>query len=72
MGRLNDGDEEHIAMYRALQALDLQIPEKPMADTVDGIRVIPECPSCRMALEGDERRCECGKIIDWSIDYLHI
>lgn len=67
-----NGDEEHMAMYRALQALDLQIPEKPMADTVDGIHVIPVCPSCGMALEESERRCECGKRIDWSVDHLHI
>lgn len=60
------------AMHMAIEALDLQIPKKPMVDTVDGIHVIPVCPSCVMVLEGNERRCECGKRIDWSVYHLRL
>lgn len=72
------GGEHHEAMKVAIEALEKQMPKKPIYSDFDDNgfdEIIPhraECPACGESVEfgkwNDEEshHCECGQAIDWS------
>ena len=69
------GDEEIMAMKLAVEALEKQIPKKPLIWR--GIKTpespIPfddwgyECPCCgNQEIDYPDHHCECGQALDWS------
>lgn len=72
------GGEHHEAMKVAIEALEKQIPKKPIKqkmkikDCIDQIRFFEKtvCPSCGKGMHCDWKFCfECGQDIDWSEEY---
>lgn len=66
-----DGNEVEEAFYTAIEALEKQIPKKPIKDSNNSVRYIPifRCPNCNGKLSGFgvTRYCySCGQCIDWS------
>ena len=53
----------------AIEALEKQIPKKPIDNTK---RELFECPTCGRVIvtyyAGERHHCKCGQAIDWSED----
>lgn len=72
------GGEHHEAMKVAIEALEKQIPKKPIYSDFDDNgfdEIIPhraECPACGESVEfgkwnaEESHHCECGQALDWS------
>ena len=64
------------ALNMAIQALEKQIPKKPIfkegdcyAMSKDGTKsyeIIPECPNCHSIALKHSYPCRCGQKLDWS------
>lgn len=77
------GGEHHEAMKVAIEALEKQIPKKPIYSDYDDNgfdEIIPyraECPSCGESVEfgkwnaEESHHCECGQALDWSEEDEH-
>lgn len=63
--------DEHEALMIAIEALEKQIPKKPIEDTEYVGWLIWRCPICRKevgrVLEPLQHHCECGQAIDWEV-----
>lgn len=59
-----------IALYKAIEALEKQIPKKPsweyLGDSLSNKDLISKCPLCDNGVEEGEHHCECGQVLDWS------
>lgn len=72
------GELDGVAFNMALNALEKQIPKKPIEETSktydgDDIDVVYICPKCsrficfeQEANQGDFPHCHCGQALDWS------
>lgn len=72
------GGEHHEAMKVAIEALEKQIPKKPIYSNYEDNgfdEIIPyraECPACGESVEfgkwnaEESHHCDCGQAIDWS------
>jgi len=61
------------AMEVAVEALEKQIPKKPIYETrsLENEKILGSwCPSCKRPLSRttEQHHCKCGQAIDWSED----
>ena len=63
------GNEETMAMKLAVEALEKQIPKKPLYENTYDDCVVYSCPECKdekLILSGDNYCATCGQALDWS------
>jgi len=57
------------ALYDGAQALEKQIPKKPLYENTYDDCVVYSCPACKdekLILSGDNYCATCGQALDWS------
>ena len=57
-----DCERRRPALVMAIEALQKQIPKKPIKEDEYSILV---CPSCKEWVESTKRFCYCGQRLDW-------
>lgn len=65
------GNEETMAMKLAVEAIEKQIPKKPLYEKTYGDCAVYSCPVCKdetMILNGDNYCTMCGQKLDWGGD----
>lgn len=64
-GELNHEYDDRVTAL-ACEALEKQIPKKPIMDNDNGIYEEECCPLCKRVLFPNDHHCPCGQAIDWS------
>ena len=62
------GNNETMAMKVAVEALEKQIPKKPLYENTYDDCVVYSCPACKdekLILSGDNYCATCGQALDW-------
>lgn len=63
--------KHRVFLYLAIEALEKQIPNKPIENPTDDTCLCYEnyCPSCENLLVARYKHCpNCGQAIDWSVE----
>lgn len=58
--------DDNIALHKAIEALEKQIPKKPYIDNENGVYEKEYCPTCHRSLFPNDHHCRCGQVLDWS------
>ena len=61
-----DWDEQEKAVNLAIEALEKQIPKKPIEQRYVNNELIGHCPSCQLIAYWQRYCSNCGQKLDWS------
>lgn len=62
---LGDSEEMELAKYMGWNALENQIPKKPIGHWYEFCEIGYTCPTCDKKLRRGCKTCKCGQRIDW-------